>query len=170
VTTLSDILEEAKSEPFAGNTTILNQDQFDSIQGPADPKFRARLDAALNGSADLIQANHRNSDDGLEVIEPVRVSIHTGCWYLRNITERGEMFPAGESHYSSLVEALEAAIEWWQTETWCRSVVIRRYVLNHAGGSRRLATSAFWSANVGKHTSPNGLREVAIRAKVKPNP
>jgi hypothetical protein len=140
--TLSDILEEAKSEPFAGNTTVLDQDQFDTIRGPSDPKFRARLDAALNGSADLIRASQRNSDDGLEVIEPVRAGIRRGCWYLRNITDRGEMFPAGESHYSSLIEALEAAIEWWQTETWCRSVVVRRYVVNHAGGSGRLANSA----------------------------
>lgn len=139
--TLSDMLEEAKSEPFAGNTTVLNHDQFDSIRGPSDPKFRARLDAALNGSADLIEANQRNSNDGLEVIEPVQAGIHTGCWYLRNITERGEMFPAGERPYSSLVEALEAAIEWWQTETWCRSVVIRRYVLNHAGRPARPANS-----------------------------
>jgi hypothetical protein len=139
--TLNDILEEAKSDPFAKNTTILSRDQFDSIRGPSDPKFRATLEAALNGSADLIQASQRNSNDGLEVIEPVRAGIHTGCWFLRNITERGEMFPAGESHYSSLVEALEAAIEWWQTETWCRSVVVRRYIVNQAGGSGRLTNS-----------------------------
>jgi hypothetical protein len=136
VKTLSDIVAEAATDPFAENTPVLNHDQFNSIRGPSDPTFRARLDAALHGPGDLIKANQLNSQQGLEVIEPVQAGIHNGYWYLRNITARGEMFPAGESHYGSIAEALEAAIEWWQAETWCRSIVVRRYLVSHAAGSR----------------------------------
>jgi hypothetical protein len=77
-------------------------------------------------------AQQRNADEGLEVIEPVKAGIHGGCWYLRNLTHRGEMFPAGESQYRSIVEALEAAIEWWQAETWCRGIMVRVYNIDHA--------------------------------------
>jgi hypothetical protein len=72
-----------------------------------------------------------NADEGLEVIEPVRAGIHSGCWYLRNPTYRGETFPAVEGQYRSIVEALEAAIDWWQAETWCRGVMVRVYDINH---------------------------------------
>jgi hypothetical protein len=81
------------------------------------------------------------------------------------------MFPAGESNYSSLVEALEAAIEWWQTETWCRSVLIRRYVLNHAGRSGRLTTSALAHPSPGKSISLSAYEKWRYgAAKVTPNP
>ena len=79
----------------------------------------------------LIEAVYRtetqNLSQGLEVVNPVRGGIHGGYWYLQNISSRGELFPAGEQHYGSLVEALEAAIEWWQVESWCRGVMVRRF-------------------------------------------
>jgi hypothetical protein len=43
------------------------------------------------------------------------------------VSSRGEQFPAGESQYDSIVEALEAAIEWWEAEAWCRSVMVRKF-------------------------------------------
>jgi hypothetical protein len=70
----------------------------------------------------------------LEVVEPVQAGIHGGYWYLRNLTDRGETFPAGEGHYNSIVEALEAAIDWWQDETWCRGVMVRNYYIDHSSG------------------------------------
>ena len=93
--TLDAILDEAKRDPSLRNTTVLNDDQFCTIRGPTNPIFRARLDAALAGSGDLFKVQQLNTDEGLEVIEPVRAGIHGGCWYLRNPTYRGETFPAG---------------------------------------------------------------------------
>jgi len=132
--TLNTILDEAKNDPFSKNTTVLNADSFYTIRGPSSPVFRARLDAALSGSGDLIDAHKINADEGLEVIEPVQAGIHGGYWYLRNLTSTGETFPAGETHYNSIVEALKAAIEWWQIETWCRGVMVRIYDINHEVG------------------------------------
>jgi hypothetical protein len=134
--TLDAVLEDAKSDPYCANTTVLNTDQFYSIRGPSSPIFRARLDAALVGSGDLLLVQKLNAEEGLEVIEPVQAGIHGGYWYLRNLTHLGETFPAGESHYSSIVEALEAAIEWWQVETWCRGIMVRRYDIKRANGSK----------------------------------
>jgi hypothetical protein len=130
--TLAAILDDAKNDPYFENTTILDSGQFFTIRGPSSRIFRDRLDAALSGSGDLGKVQQINADAGLEVIEPVRAGIHGGYWYLRNLTHRGETFPAGESHYKSIVEALEAAIEWWQAETWCRGVMIRTYDINHS--------------------------------------
>ena len=133
--TLDAVLDDAKNDPYRANTTVFNTDQFYSIRGPSSPIFRARLDAALVGSGDLLTVQKLNTEEGLEVIEPVRAGIHGGYWYLRNLTHLGETFPAGETHYKSIVEALQAAIDWWQAETWCRSVIVRRYDINHATGS-----------------------------------
>jgi hypothetical protein len=129
--TLDAILDEAKNDPFSANATVLDADQFYTIRGPSSPVFRARLEAALAGSGDLNKVQQLNANDGLEVIEPVQVGIHGGCWYLRNLTHRGETFPAGEGQYRSIVEALQAAIEWWQAETWCRGIMVRVYDINH---------------------------------------
>jgi hypothetical protein len=133
--TLNAILEEARSDPFYANSTVLNSDQFHTIRGPSSAKFRARLEAALAGPDDLAKVQRLNADEGLEVIEPVQAGIRGGYWYLRSLTRTGEMFPAGESHYQSIVEALQAAIEWWQAETWCRGVMVRNYNVNCANGS-----------------------------------
>jgi hypothetical protein len=130
--TLDTILDDAKQDPLSANTTVLNTDQFHTIRGPSSPVFRARLDAALAGSADLVKVQQLNANDGLEVIEPVQAGIHGGYWYLRNLTHNGETFPAGEGRYRSIVEALEAAIEWWEGETWCRGIIVRRYDVNQA--------------------------------------
>ena len=130
--TLDSILAEAKEHPSRNNTTILATDQFCTIRGPSSPIFRARLEAAIAGSEDLGQAQKLNADDGLEVIEPVRTGIGGGSWHLRNPTHGGETFPAGESRYRSIVEALEAAIEWWQADTWCRGVMVRIFEINRA--------------------------------------
>jgi hypothetical protein len=130
--TLDTILDAAKQDPLSANTTVLNTDQFHTIRGPSSPVFRARLDAALAGSADLVKVQQLNANDGLEVIEPVQAGIHGGYWYLRNLTHNGETFPAGEGRYRSIVEALEAAIEWWEGETWCRGIIVRRYDVNQA--------------------------------------
>ena len=97
--------------------------------------FRSRLDAALAGPADLMKVQQQNTCEGLEVVEPVQGGIHGGYWYLRNLTHNGETFPAGEGHYRSIVEALEAAIQWWQAETWCRGVIVRNYDIKHSNGS-----------------------------------
>ena len=129
--TLDAILDEAKNDPFSANATVLDADQFYTIRGPSSPVFRARLEAALAGSGDLNKVQQLNANDGLEVIEPVQVGIHGGCWYLRNLTHRGETFPPGEGQYRSIVEALQAAIEWWQAETWCRGIMVRVYDINH---------------------------------------
>lgn len=135
--TLDSILDEAKEHPSLNNTTILTAGQFCTIRGPTSPIFRARLDAAIDGSETLRKAQKINSDDGLEVVEPVRTGINGGCWHLRNPTRRGEAFPAGESRYGSIVEALQAAVEWWQAETWCRGVMVRVFEINHANGLMR---------------------------------
>jgi hypothetical protein len=133
--TLGAILEEAKGDPFYANSTVLDTDQFHTIRGPSSPKFRTRLEAALAGPDDLAETRQLNCNEGLEVIEPVQAGIRGGYWYLRSLTRVDEMFPAGESHYQSIVEALQAAIEWWQAETWCRSVIVRKYNINRANGS-----------------------------------
>ena len=133
--TLNALLEEAKTDPYRDNTTVLNTDQFCGIRGPSSPVFRDRLNAALDGSGDLLKVQRLNADEGLEVIEPVQAGIHGGYWYLRNLTHLGETFPAGEGHYNSIVEALEAAIDWWRTETSCREIMVRRYDVKHANGS-----------------------------------
>ncbi len=125
--TLDVILEEAAPHVSADRITVLGQDQFCHVRAPSSPQFRARLDAALFGSADLTDAERQNVAEGLEVIEPLRGGIHGGTWSLRNIAHRGELYPAGETHYTSLVEALAAAIEWWEAETWCRGVVVRKF-------------------------------------------
>src|ERR1700759_992672 len=127
MTTLEAILEEAISHPFVGNATILSDDQFATIRAPSSEAFRDRLDAALVGPGDLADAETQNLSQGLGGGNPVRGGIHGGYWYLQNISSRGELFPAGEQHYGSLVEALEAAIEWWQVESWCRGVMVRRF-------------------------------------------
>jgi hypothetical protein len=133
--TLDTILDDAKHHPSFANTTVLNADQFHTIRGPSSTIFRARLDAALAGSADLMKVQQLNTSEGLEVVEPVQAGIHGGYWYLRNLTHNGETFPAGEGRYRSLVEALEAAIQWWQAETWCRGVIVRNYDVKHSNGS-----------------------------------
>ena len=133
--TLHAILDEAKDDAYVGNTTVLDGNQFHTIRAPSNRIFRDRLDAALAGSGDILKVQQLNADEGLEVIEPVRAGIHGGYWYLRNLTHRGETFPAGESHYKTIVEALEAAIEWWQAETWCRGVMVRNYDINRTNGS-----------------------------------
>ena len=130
--TLQSILDEAKEHPSLINTPILTADQFCTIRGPSSPIFRARLEAAIAGSGDLGKAQKLNLDEGLEMIEPVRTGINGGCWHLRSPTHRGEAFPAGESRYGSIVEALQAAIEWWQAETWCRGVMVRIFEIKHA--------------------------------------
>jgi hypothetical protein len=132
--TLESILDEAKNDLSVRNTTILNTDQFYTIRGPSSSVFRARVEAAIAGSGDLMKVQQLNADEGLEIIEPVKAGIHGGQWYLRNLTHRGETFPAGEGRYGSLVEALQAAIEWWQAETWCRGVMVRVFEINHPGG------------------------------------
>jgi hypothetical protein len=130
--TLDAILGEASTHPYCKNMTVLSEDQFYTVRGPSNPAYRTRLDAALAGSGDLIEVQQLNSDEGLEVIEPVQAGIHGGYWYLRNLTSRGETFPAGESQYNSVVEALEAAIDWWRVETPCRGIMIRSYYVDHA--------------------------------------
>ena len=130
--TLDSILEEAENDPFLENSTVLDGDQFCTIRGPSSSVFRDRIDSALAGSGDLGQIQQLNAEEGLEVIEPVQAGIHGGYWYLRNLTHKGETFPAGESHYKSIVEALQAAIEWWQGESWCRGVMVRKYDVNQA--------------------------------------
>jgi hypothetical protein len=132
--TLDAILDDAKHHPFSAHTTVLNADQFHTVRGPSSPVFRARLDAALAGSADLTKIQQLNADEGLEIIEPVQAGIHGGYWYLRNLAHSGEMFPAGEGRYRSIVEALESAIQWWELETWCRGVIVREYDVKHANG------------------------------------
>jgi hypothetical protein len=132
---LDAILQEAASHPSLANSTILNTDQFDTIRGPSSPVFRARLDAALSGSEDLARAQKLNVEGGLEVVEPVQAGMRGGSWFLRNPAHIGEPYPAGDIHYSSIVEALNAAIEWWQAETWCRGVIVRKYDVNHANGT-----------------------------------
>lgn len=129
--TLAAILDEARDNPFSGNSTVLNSNQFHTIRAPSSGVFRERLDAALAGSTDLSQVQQLNADEGLEVIEPVQAGIHGGYWYLRNPSHRGETFPAGESHYKSIADALVAAIEWWQAETWCRGIMVRTYDISH---------------------------------------
>jgi hypothetical protein len=133
--TLDAILKEASNHPYCKNTTVLNEDQFYTVRGPSNPAFRARLDAALAGSGDLIEVQQLNSDEGLEVVEPVQAGIHGGYWYLRNLTSRGEGFPAGEGQYDSVVGALEAAIDWWRAETSCRGIMIHNYYVDHASDS-----------------------------------
>jgi len=133
--TLDAILEEAANHPFLANSTVLNPDQFRTVRGPSSPTFRARLDAAVSGSGDLGNAQKLNFDGGLEVVEPVQAGIHGGSWFLRNPVHFGEPYPAGDIHYRSLVSALQAAIEWWQAETWCRAVIIRTYNINRTNGS-----------------------------------
>jgi hypothetical protein len=125
--TLQVILDDALQHVCADNATILNDEQFRCIRGPSSRVFRQRLDAALFGPGDLVEVEARNASDGLEVISPVRGGIHGGFWYLRNVSGRGEQFPAGEGQYASIVEALEAAIEWWEAEAWCRSVMVRKF-------------------------------------------
>jgi hypothetical protein len=132
---LAAVLDEAQGHPCLVNTTVLNTDQFRTIRGPSSPRFRARLDAAIVGSDDLHQVQQVNADDGLEVIEPISGGIHGGFWYLRNVTHHGEMFPAGEAHYRSLVDALQAAVEWWQGDPSCREIIVRSYDVVHAGGA-----------------------------------
>jgi hypothetical protein len=133
--TLDAILEEAKSHPSFANSPVLNADQFYTVRGPSSPVFRARLDAALAGSADLSKAQRLNFDEGLEVIEPVRAGIRGGYWLLRNPTHMGDTYPAGECQYNSIVAALNAAIEWWQAEPWCRGIMVRKYDINRANGT-----------------------------------
>jgi len=137
--TLKAILEEAENHPSVANSTVLNPDQFYTVRGPSSPVFRVRLDEAVAGSEDLSKAQKLNFEGGLEVIEPVRAGIRGGYWLLRNPTHMGETFPAGERQYSSIVEALNAAIEWWQGETWCRGVLVRRYDVNRANGTTEAA-------------------------------
>ena len=134
--TLEAILDDARHHPSSANTTVLNSDQFHTVRGPSSTIFRARLDAALAGSADLMKVQQLNTFEGLEVVEPVQAGIHGGYWYLRNLTHNGETLPAGESRYRSIVEALEAAIQWWQAETWCRGVIVRNYDVKHSNGSQ----------------------------------
>jgi hypothetical protein len=133
--TLEAILDDARHLPSSANTTVLNSDQFHTVRGPSSSIFRARLDAALAGSADLMKVQQLNTYEGLEVVEPVQAGIHGGYWYLRNLTHKGETFPAGEGRYCSIVEALEAAIQWWQAETWCRGVIVRNYDVKRLNGS-----------------------------------
>ncbi len=132
---LAAVLDEAESHPFLANTTVLNTEQFRTIRAPSSPTFRARLNAAIAGSGDLHQVQQRNADEGLEVIEPISGGIHGGFWYLRNVTHLGETFPAGEAHYRSIFDALQAAIEWWQADPSCREVIVRSYDVVHAGGA-----------------------------------
>jgi hypothetical protein len=129
--TLDALLDDAKNHPFSANATVLDGNQFYTIRGPSSPVFRARLEAAVASSGDLIQVQQLNADEGLEVIEPVKAGIRGGYWYLRNLTHRGETFPAGEAQYRSIVEALEVAIEWWQAETWCRGIMVRAYDIDN---------------------------------------
>jgi hypothetical protein len=89
----------------------------------------------LAGSADLSKAQRLNCDEGLEVIEPVQAGIRGGYWLLRNPMHMGDTYPAGESQYNSIVAALNAAIEWWQAEPWCRGVMVRKYDINRANGT-----------------------------------
>ena len=133
--TLDALLEEAENHSFLANSTVLSPDQFRTIRGPSSPKFRDRLDAAISGSQDLGKAQKLNFDEGLEVVEPVQAGIHGGSWFLRNPSHIGDTYPAGEIHYRSVVDAVNAAIEWWQAETWCRSVIIRTYNVKQANGS-----------------------------------
>jgi hypothetical protein len=134
VTTLDAILDEANDDASILNTTVLDTKEFYTIRAPSSPTFRMRIDAAILVSDDLIKVQQINAEEGLEVIEPVRAGIRGGFWYLRNLTHRGETFPAGERQYSSIVEALEAAIDWWHIETWCRGIMVRKYNANHADG------------------------------------
>lgn len=129
--TLAAILDEARDNAFSGNSTVLNSSQFHTIRAPSSGAFRERLDSALAGSTDLSQIQQLNAEEGLEVIEPVRAGIHGGYWYLRNLSHRGETFPAGECQYTSIADALVAAIEWWQGETWCRGIMVRAFDINH---------------------------------------
>ena len=105
---LQVILDAANEAPSCDNRTILDTDQFHTVRGPSSRVFRDRLDAALSGSEDLARVHQRNTDDGLEVIEPVRAGIHGGYWYLRSVTRGAETFPAGEQRYKPIADALDA--------------------------------------------------------------
>jgi hypothetical protein len=122
----SAILEEAAEQPFPGHTTCLNTAQFHTIRVPSCGSFRARLDAAVFGDADLSEAHRANLAAGLEVIEPIQWGTHGGRWSLRNVTHAGETYPAGEQAYDSMIEALLVAIEWWQIEPQCRGILVRQ--------------------------------------------
>ena len=138
MTTLEVILDEAEHHPFRANDTVLSDEQFSCVRAPSSAAYRARLDAALAGPGDLTEAEKRNSIDGLEVVNPVQGGIHGGYWYLHNISSRGEAFPAGELRYHSITEALAAAIEWWEAETACRGVMVRKFYCTKNGAASPL--------------------------------
>lgn len=131
---MSDILEEAARHEFLVNTICLHDDQFITIRAPSDGSFRARLDKVLfvDAVGDLARAHKVNFAAGLEIVEPVQSGLRGGRWSLCNIARTGDAFPAGDAAYASLAQALLAAIEWWQTEPWCRSVLVRVSDVRHA--------------------------------------
>lgn len=129
---LTALLEAAAEQPFPAHTTCLHGEQFHTIRVPGSGSFRARLDDAIFGEADLTEAHKENREAGLEVIEPVQWGTHGGRWSLRNISHAGEPYPAGEAAYDTIAEALLAAIDWWQTESWCRGILVRRVDIKNA--------------------------------------
>ncbi|HUB50325.1 MAG TPA: hypothetical protein VMB73_35590 [Acetobacteraceae bacterium] len=133
---LDDILEEAARDEFLANTICLHDDQFVTIRAPSDGSFRTRLDEALftDVAGDLARAHKANFAAGLEIVEPVQSGLRGGRWSLCNIARIGDAFPAGDAAYASLAQALLAAIEWWQIEPWCRSVLARVCDIRHTKG------------------------------------
>jgi hypothetical protein len=131
---LDELLREAAGHQFLANTICLHEDQFVTIRAPSDESFRARLDEAVFSDAvdDIARAHKANFTSGLEVVEPVQSGLRGGRWSLCNIARSGDAFPAGDAAYTSLAEALVAAIEWWQLEPWCRSVLARVSDIRHA--------------------------------------
>ena len=125
---LSRILARAKVHPHIAHTTILNADHFHTIRAPSARTFRDRLDAVALGEGDLVKVQEQNATEGLEVVEPAHATMMVNYWYLRNQSSLGEPFPAGRVRYPNMVEALTAAIAWWERAPALRGIAVRRAV------------------------------------------
>ena len=84
---------------------------------------------------DLCEKQRRMFELGFRTMEIVRGIKKENPYYLRNLSNLGDTFPAGRASYPTLQLAAQAALEWWADDPKYREVVFRSYLVDMEDGS-----------------------------------
>jgi hypothetical protein len=112
-------------------TTVCNTDGgWALIHAPRRADYRQALDALRNRGEDLCSLQLRMA--GRYVSVQPQFCIR-GYFYLRNIMNIGDTWPAGRGQYSTLQECMDAALAWCQQAPDYREAVVYTRDLDEAG-------------------------------------
>jgi|ERR1043166_598218 hypothetical protein len=111
------------------------------IHAPRRADYRQALDALRNRGEDLCRLQLSMSARYVSV-QPQFCIRGNGYWYLRNVSNLGDTWPAGRAQYSTLQQCMDAALAWCQQAPDYREAVVYTRDLKEAGIGPALAEEA----------------------------